>query len=84
MKEIDAGVNLVAVDRYAFHVHAERDMACVRAVQDAAQIVATYLDGARERIGRPEIARSVSAGTFTPSQRRKASVFSARKARTSE
>ena len=29
-------------------------MACVRAVQDAAQIVATYLDGAGERIGRPE------------------------------
>src|SRR5688572_1866950 len=54
MEEIDAGVDLVAVDRYAFHVHAERDMACVRAVQDAAQIVATYLDGARERISRPE------------------------------
>jgi inner membrane protein len=44
LQQIDRGVDLVAVDRNAFDVHAERDFARIGLVEDAAQVVAANLN----------------------------------------
>ena len=53
-KQVDAGVDLVAVDRDALHVDAERDLARVCAVEDAAQVVAADFDRLGERARRAQ------------------------------
>src|SRR2546422_7350791 len=54
VEQVDAGVDLVAIDRHALDVHAERDLARVGLVEDAPQIVAADLDRFGERIGGAE------------------------------
>src|SRR5688572_16210033 len=49
MEQIDAGVDLVAVDRDALDVDAQGDPIPVAAVEDAAQVVAADLDRPGER-----------------------------------
>src|SRR5256714_13933664 len=50
VEKLDARVDLVAIDRHAFDVDAERDVGGVRLLEDAPQIVAADLDGFRERV----------------------------------
>src|SRR5260370_7538450 len=54
MEQVDAGVDLLTVDRHALDVDAERDRASVGLVDDAAQVVAADLYGLRERPGGTE------------------------------
>src|SRR5260370_41930056 len=54
MEQVDAGVDLLTVDRHALDVDAERDRARVGLVEDAAQVVAADLYGLRARPGRTE------------------------------
>src|SRR5262245_44152319 len=42
--EVDARIDLLAVDRDALHVDAERDLARVVVIEDAAQVVAAHLN----------------------------------------
>src|SRR5580765_6153519 len=54
VEKLDAGVDLVAVDRDALDIYAERNVACVGLLEDAAEILAADVDGFRERVRRAE------------------------------
>src|SRR6266851_8443623 len=54
VEQVDAGVDLVAIDRHALDIDAERNLARVRLVEDAPQVVAADVDRFGERIGGAE------------------------------
>src|SRR5712692_2093522 len=79
VEQLDAGVDLLAVDRHALDVDAERDRARVGLVEDAAQVVAADLYGLRERPGRTENGARGRGGDYhaEPAQERERLVAAA-------